>query len=364
MSAIEYAKLCCDTMIRKFEAKDLPPVSRFHYHAGVFLSGMERCYLQCREETYNEYIKSYLDAYVDGDGNLHHANFEEFDDLQPCTLMYRFYNNEPRYKKVLDKIVPLFLKWNTNPLGGLWHKDSCPNQMWLDSLYMNGPLGLRYGLLTNQNEYIKLIHTQLKLMWDYMRDDKTGLLYHAWDYDKKESWANSETGCSSQIWGRALGWYIVASVDLSEFLNDNPLAGDFTSYAQQLVKSVLKFQDEKTGMWYQVVDRIDDPKNWIETSCSCLFLYGICNLLRRGLIDQKYMASADKAYNGIIQKKTHMRDNDLIISDICIGTGVGDYNFYLNRPTTENDLHGTGAFLLMCTEYEKLKNQMNNSKCE
>lgn len=355
MKALDYAKLCCDTMMRKFNASELPPVLHFHYHAGVFLSGMERYYELIREEKYSRYIRAYLDTYVDSEGNLNHIEKESFDDLQPCNLMYRFYDIEVRYRKVLDEHLPLFLNWKINPLGGFWHKGNRKNQMWLDSLYMAGPLAVRYGLLTNQRKYIEIIHTQLELMWKYMRDEKTGLLYHAWDYDKEAVWADSVSGCSPHFWGRALGWYVVASADISEYLGDDHMAVDFTNHAHKLVESLLNFQDERTGMWYQVVDKVAYDGNWLETSCSCLFLYGLCNLIRRRIIDEKYVVYADKAFNGIISEKTRLEGDDLIISDICIGTGVGNYEHYIKRPTTENDLHGTGAFLLMCTEYEKMK---------
>ena len=39
---LEYGKMACDTLMRKYRAEDLPPKSHFHYHQGVFLSGMER----------------------------------------------------------------------------------------------------------------------------------------------------------------------------------------------------------------------------------------------------------------------------------------------------------------------------------
>lgn len=39
---IDYAKMACDTMMRTFKAEDLPPKGRFHYHHGVFLSGVKK----------------------------------------------------------------------------------------------------------------------------------------------------------------------------------------------------------------------------------------------------------------------------------------------------------------------------------
>lgn len=43
-------------------------------------------------------------------------------------------------------------------------------------------------------------------------------------------------------------------------------------------------------------------------------------------------------------------ENNLLLGGVCIGTGVLDYKGYIERPTGVNDLHGMGAFLLMCAE--------------
>lgn len=361
MTALDYAKKCCDTIINKFPQAELPPVNKFHYHAGVFLSGMERTYILSSEEKYNDYIKAWINRYIDEDGNASYVDDHTLDDIEPCNLLVRYYKQgEERFKKVLDKFVPMFLSWKCNTQGGFWHKMCHPNQMWLDGIYMAGPLAVTYGLMTERNEYIELIHKQLCLMWNNMRDEETGLLYHAWDENKEAEWANPSTGCSPEFWGRALGWYIVAAADISEMLPDScEYKADFTRFAVELAEALLKFQDRETGMWYQVIDKGNCEGNWLESSCTCLFTYGISNLLRRGLLPKEYRQFVDKAYIGVINNSVDINGDNLIIRDICIGTGVGDYTHYINRPTTENDLHGTGAFTLMCTEYYKYTQSEN-----
>lgn len=37
---LAYAQSACDTMMRRYAAADLPPKGHFHYHQGVFLSGV------------------------------------------------------------------------------------------------------------------------------------------------------------------------------------------------------------------------------------------------------------------------------------------------------------------------------------
>ena len=42
MNALDYAKASCDTMMELYTPMTLPPEKGFHYHQGVFLSGMEK----------------------------------------------------------------------------------------------------------------------------------------------------------------------------------------------------------------------------------------------------------------------------------------------------------------------------------
>ena len=112
-------------------------------------------------------------------------------------------------------------------------------------------------------------------------------------------------------------------------------------------------KQSEDGRWYQVVNRGDDPTNWLENSCSCLYVAALCKAIRKGLLDTSYMEYARKGYEGVIRSLTWEGDN-LIIGNVCIGTGVGDYDHYIHRPVSANDLHGVGAFLLMCEECEQV----------
>ena len=100
------------------------------------------------------------------------------------------------------------------------------------------------------------------------------------------------------------------------------------------------------------MDKPDGEGNWLETSCSCLFVGAICKAVRKGILSEKYLSYAKKGYEGII-KSLEWDGENLLVGNVCVGTGVGDYTHYINRPTSVNDLHGVGAFLIMCTEYDK-----------
>jgi unsaturated rhamnogalacturonyl hydrolase len=351
--ALDYAKMGADTLFRKFPVTELPPKNRFHYHQGVFPSGVERIYRLAGEKKYFQYIKDWVDYYIDENGKIRFNDYSrQFDDMQPAILLFNLYREtkDERYKKALDYFAPMVEMWPTNASGGFWHKYEHPNQMWLDGLYMIGPYSVMYAHYFNKPYFFRRIYRQMDLMRRNMTDPKTGLLYHAWDDSREIDWADNTTGLSPEFWGRAVGWYAVALMDILDYIPQNhEIRPEFTSAALDIIKTLVRFQDEKTGLWFQVVNKGDCPGNWPEISCSSLFTYSIAKAVKTGLLDKSWVKYIDLAYEGIINTLSFEGDN-LILSNVCIGTGVGDYDFYINRPTVQNDLHGMGAFLLMCTE--------------
>lgn len=354
-TALEYAKEACDTLMKKFAPEDLPPKDRFHYHQGVFLSGMEKTYEICKEEKYYEYIKAYVDYYFNEDGTINLYDIGMLDDLQPGILLYRLYERtgEERYKNALTRIVTLIKEFPVNEEGGFWHKFNCQNQMWLDGLYMAGPICTQYAVTFGEEEFFDISAFQALLMEKKTKDPVTGLWYHAWDCSKEKGWADKETGLSDEFWGRSLGWVPVAILEeLDHFPKNHKDREELIRLTTDLIKAICKYQDKESGLWYQVTDKGGMEGNWLESSCTCLFVAAICKAVRDGYLDKSYLEYAESGYKGIIDRLRY-DENGVIIDNICVGTGVGDYKHYCDRPTSENDLHGVGAYLIMVTEVAK-----------
>ena len=360
MKAIDYAKGLCDTMMNKSEASELPPVGHFHYHQGVFLSGVQALYGVCNEKKYLNYTQAWVDAMLGEDGIPKEIITTEPDDLQPGVLLFLLYGEtgDEKYKKLLDQLIVWMMALKTNPLGGTWHKASFENEMWMDSMYMVGVLTSQYAKKFGNETHRKFVHRQMELMREYAKDEKTGLYYHGWDYSKKAMWADPVTGCSKNFWGRAIGWFAVAMFEIAKTLEKGTVEyRDYVKTGIDLIESLLNFRDEKTGMWYQVVDKGDMDGNWIETSCSCLFLYAIGLATELGELDkEKIRPIAEHSFKGICDSLNKGDDGYIGVRNVCIGTGIdeGTYEHYIARPTVENDLHGAGAFLLMCAKYAEI----------
>lgn len=348
ITPLEMAEKACQSIMTTFKPEELPPANSFHYHQGVFLYGMLRVWEATGKEEYFNYTKAYIDNLIDSEGNFYFDR-DQLDSLQVGILLYPLYakTNDTRYMVAAKKLRYLLQTINKTTEGGFWHKDKYPYQMWLDGLFMAGPFLLMYGEHFQEDELTQTVLRQEQLMRTHMKDSKTGLLFHAWDEKKQQPWANPETGCSPEFWGRSVGWYGTALVDILELLGNKKRGQkEIIQSLQELIPAIVAQQDKQTGLWYQIVDKGEQPDNWLESSCSALFLYTIAKALKNGWIDESYHAVAKKSFDGLIEHMIDVEDSFLTLKGICIGTSAGTYDYYVERPTSENDLHGMGAFIL------------------
>jgi len=374
---LELGKMLCDTMINKFEPQMLPPEGVLFYHQGVFLSGMQNIYYLCGEKKYFNYIKDYADSVLGENGELigfvHELTtpdtpwlakqaLQMLDHKQATIILYNLFDEtgDEKYIKPAIEAAKSMHYWPVNDYGGYWHMMTQPNQMWMDGAYMAGPLSViyakRFGDTVLRDRAIK----QVFLMEDFIKDEKTGLYFHGWDDSKdKMPWADPETGLSSEIWGRAVGWYAVAILDILEYIPENhPDVPRLKRIEKDLLTALVKYQDKKTGMWFEVLDKIDEPDNWVESSCTNLFIYSYAKAIRMGVVSKDEFGDVlEKAYEGSVKSLTIDKDGGLEVNLVCAGTCIdeGTYEYYVNRPQITNDLHGTGAFLLMCAEMQRYR---------
>jgi len=357
MRPIEYAEKAIETMQKTYDAKDLPPKGRFHYHQGVFLSGVYETYQLTKKEEYFAYVKDWVDSVTTENGEFLKQDSGQLDDIQPGILLFPIYEKtkEKKYKILLDQLVKEIDEFPKTTEGAFWHKQRYPYQMWLDGLYMGGPFCVEYGAVFDRPDLWDLTIKQVLLMQEHTRDPKTGLWYHAWDEKREMPWANPVTGQSPEFWGRSIGWVPIAILDDLNYLPKNyPYVKELKKTVVDLLVAISRYQSKEDGRWYQVVDKGGQAGNWLENSCSCLFVAALCRAVSQGLLDESYLQVAKKGYRGVINSLTWEKE-ELQLGSICVGTGVGDYKHYCERDTSVNDLHGMGAFLLMCVEVEKIK---------
>ncbi|GIO93360.1 MULTISPECIES: glycoside hydrolase family 88 protein [Paenibacillus] len=345
----------CRSIMETFSPEELPPAGRWHYHQGVFLTGMFQLWRRCGEARYLEYIKGYVDHLVDTNGNVL-LDRGELDSVQAGLLLLELDAIKPerKYKAAADKLLRLQSALNRTTEGGYWHKDRYPYQMWLDGLYMGGVFTMKYGQQYGQPHLYDEVLYQEQLMRKNTRNEASGLYYHAWDESRHMPWADPATGQSPEYWGRSVGWYALSLVEFLDMLpEDHAGRATLIPVLRDLCKALVGCQDPASGLWYQVLDKGGEPDNWLETSCSSLFVYTLAKGVRLGHLDSSCLEHARRGYQGLVDAVYYNERGQLIMPDICIGTGVGDYRHYVQRDRCENDLHGVGALVMACVELDQ-----------
>jgi unsaturated rhamnogalacturonyl hydrolase len=335
--------------------------SGFEYNHGIVLRGMEQVYRHTSDARYLAYIKKYVDAYVSSSGSVDIPSAHSFDNLQPSVLLpFLFQQTKTaRYQLGADSVRARYDTIPRNADKGYWHKQQYPNQMWLDSIYMGEPFLARYGAVfgTCGSFCASTVVEQILLLAEHVRDTNTGLLYHAWDDSptgQKASWANPTTGRSPVVWGRALGWYAMALVDtLDDLPADEPGRSDMLGILAGIAAGLKATQDAKTGLWYQVLDQGNKSDNWLETSCSGMFVYALKVGVDRGYLDSSYLSVANAGWQGVKSKVTIDGNGLPTINGAVQGMGVqNDYAGYINQKTLSNSSHGLCSVLLAASEME------------
>jgi unsaturated rhamnogalacturonyl hydrolase len=335
------------------------------YDQGVVLEGIAGLWRNTADASYFNYIKKSMDYFVTNDGNIKmykpsEYNIDHVKNGRSLLLLYKVTNDIKYYKAA--KLLRNQLK--THPRtseGGFWHKQIYPNQMWLDGLYMGQPFYAEYAATFNEPEAFDDIANQFIIMEKHSRDVKTGLLYHGWDESKEQQWADKTTGRSPNFWGRAMGWYSIALIDvLDNFPQSHPKHDTLVAILNRLATAVKKVQDPVTGLWFDILDKATSPGNYVEASVSCMFVYALTKGVRKGYLPSSYLKVTQKAYEGIkkefIEKRAEGKVNLKGTVNVS-GLGGkpyrdGSFEYYMSEKVITNDPKGVGAFIMAANEME------------
>src|SRR5688572_29460227 len=340
--------------------------AKWRYDQGVILKGIEGIWNASGDGKWFNYIQKSMDFYVKDDGSIKGYRPDEFNidhvnNGKLLLLLYRVTGKE-KYKKAADLLRGQLRDHPRTSEGGFWHKKIYPSQMWLDGLYMGQPFYAEYAMLFHEDTAFTDIARQFILMERHARHPKTGLLYHGWDESRQQKWADKTTGLSPNVWGRALGWFGMALVDvLDHFSLTHPGRDSIIRILNRFAKAVTSVQDAKTGLWYDVVDKKNEPKNYTEASASSMLVYTLAKGVRKGYLPAAFLVNAKKGYEGIVKQfiKTENGQTNLHGTVSVSGLGGnpyrdGSFEYYMSEPVIVNDPKGMGAFINAAVEMEML----------
>lgn len=347
---------------------DFQPALKWDYCHGLELQAMLDVYDRYGDQRIFDYALAYADTMVNADGTIQKYKREEFslDRLNSGKFIFRIYEQtkDEKYRKALALLRSQLDDHPRNADGGFWHKKIYPNQVWLDGIYMGAPFYAEYAYRNNQvNDYADVIN-QFLMAARHTYDAQTDLFKHACDVSRKERWSDPVTGQSKHSWGRAMGWYAMAFVDALDFIPRHEAGRDSMLVVfNHLAQMVKRLQDEKSGLWYQVLDKSGEKGNYLESSCSCMFVYSLLKGVRKGYLDKSYLKIAAKGYEGILKNFIEVdKDGVVSLTRACAVAGLGgkvyrsgDYDYYINETIRSNDAKAVGPFIMLCLEWERLQ---------
>jgi unsaturated rhamnogalacturonyl hydrolase len=350
-----------DSAIARYTASS----AKWHYEHGLLLKSIEQVWLKTGAAKYWQFIQTIMDLWVEVDGRIRTYQAEEhnLDQVNQGRLLFPLYRitGEQRYRGAIDLMRSQLAHQPRTHSGGFWHKLIYPYQMWLDGLYMACPFYAEHAQTFDDPAGFDDVVHQLCLIEKQARDPNTGLLYHAWDESKQQRWADPVSGCSPHFWGRGVGWYAMALVDVLDYVpEDHVCRSALIAILLRLAEAVAKVQDPSTGLWYQVLDQGAREGNYLESSASCMFVYAIAKAVRKAYLPADYATVAQRGYRGITTHFITIDDRGQVnLERTCSVAGLGgdpyrdgSYEYYIGEPTVTNDLKGVGAFLLAAVEIE------------
>jgi unsaturated rhamnogalacturonyl hydrolase len=336
----------------------------WNYELGTLLDGMIAEWRVTGDGRLFEYAKAAVDRSVDKDGVIHvyentpyPVEGHSMDNVEMGRTVLALYRvtQQEKYYKAAKFLHDQMLAQPKNAVGGYWHKQIYPNQMWLDGAYMSEPFMEGYGKSFDKTADTDQAVTQLLLMNEHMRDRKTGLLHHGWDQSKQMEWADKQTGLSPEVWSRALGWYAMALVDvLDRMPGADPQRLALEEVTRRTLETIARYQDPASGLWWQVMDKGTQKGNYLEASASCMFVYAMAKGIRMGVAPMSLEQNVTKGWAGI-QQRFVKPDGTLAGTVKVAGLGgkpyrSGTYDYYVGEAVGDNDAKGVGAYLLALSE--------------
>lgn len=367
INGLEMAVKMADSEIKLFPEPwtvDFNPQPTWNYTQGLIAFSMMKLWKENGNDTYLKYAKTYADKFIGPDGVISHYDLVDYniDAVNSGKFLFDLYEQtkDERYLKAIGHLREQLKNHPRTLEGGFWHKKRYPYQMWLDGLYMGAPFYAQYAQYYKEPNLFHDVVNQFVLVHKRTYNPATGLNYHGWDERKFQKWADPQTGCSPNYWGRAEGWYAMALVDVLDFLpKDFSGRVKILEILNQVAAGIKKYQDPKTGLWYQVLDQGGRDGNYLEATASSMFSYALLKAVRMGYIGKDYKAVAEKGYTGIVEHliKTN-EDGTISLTKCCAVAGLGgnpyrdgSYEYYVNETVRDNDPKGVGPFILASIEF-------------
>ena len=371
----DYTKMC-------FPWERVNRKTNWIYYTGLVFDAL----LQTDFEKYPPFMKDFYNQYITDDGKIKTYAQGELDSAMLGAPLLEILKKgdlteaeRERYTAGTSYIYNELQKQTIyTEAGNLWlhsqKADGTPRPAWvkwnicLDGIYMSQIFLIRLteaidkgvvsilktdGSLVTGEELWADIYSRLSYAAESFRDEETGLLYHGYCVETKET--------NGAFWSRGIGWYTMVLLEAAEKMPDKEKRERLASYFTDIMSAVTKYQDEKTSLWYNVTDgkeeycytkKTDNGEEIIynipEASGSAMFTYCLLRGYNSGILkDETFRISGLKGFNALVEDKL-FEDG---LQDVYTSSSVtSDKNLYQKNGYTTNDGKGVGPFI-MATKY-------------
>jgi len=346
---------------------DFSKAPKWNYCHGLEIQSFLQVWEKTGDKKYFDYAYAFADTMINESGKIFGYKPHEYniDRVNSGKILFPLYKatKEERFRMAMDSLRNQMKTHPRTTKGSFWHKAIYEHQVWLDGLYMACPFLAEYAKTFNEPELFDDVVLQILDCHEYLYNPESGLYYHGWDESRKQRWSNPETGLSPNYWSRSIGWFMMALVDVLDFLpEDQPKRGEVIAILQNLAASLEKYRDEKTGMWYQVTDQGNREGNYVESSGSAMFIYSWVKGAQKGYLDKSYLDKGIVAYDQFVVRFLKANeDGTFSVTDGCSVAGLGgdkkyrdgSYEYYLSELVRDNDPKAVSPFIMVSVLLDK-----------
>lgn len=339
-----------------WDALTLRP-SSWNYTTGLLMQAMDDLSAAASDPRFAAFARRTIDSYLTADGAIRTFDAGEFniDSINSGKMLQRLWqrHRDPRYRAAIGALAAQLSDHPRTSEGAFWHKQRYPHQLWLDGVYMGMPFLAGVGVAEGDDHEVEEAVREFTIARSHLRDPRSGLYYHAWDEARKQSWADPQTGLSRYFWGRGLGWYAMALVDILDVIppEKTELRKPLLAMIPELAESLVRHQDA-TGVWYQILDLPKEPGNYREASASAMFTYFLAKAVNRGYLPASYEPAARKAWAGLVDEFVSVHaDGSFHLTNVVEVGGLGygrdgSYRYYMSERVIDNDPKGVGPAIM------------------
>ena len=309
------------------------------WKSGVLMHGFSELYQVTGEQRLHDYYQSWLDYRIDQGYQIVWS-----DSCPPAITAVALLSEAPNddYQSVVDNTLEyLDLISPRTEEGGISHNGILGNRLsvWLDSLFMFGMVLNRWGELADPDR-LDMESEQIQIFADILQDDN-GFMRHAQDWPGYDE---------SVYWARGNSWVVASLADYLRIrVERDQTDPDVEQIFREHVRAIIGSQDEETGRWLTVMSHPDEPDNYLETSATALFSYGIARAYRYGILGDAGRKVALKAIEGVKEMIVDGGDGP-VVTGVSTATDPWSLQEYLDVAVEDDVNYGVGVAILALIE--------------